>query len=36
MNAHGDVDELDEVADEAHDGKTDGNSLGDLCELCRT
>jgi hypothetical protein len=32
-DAHGDVDELDKVADEAHDGEADGDRLGDLREL---
>ena len=30
----GDVDELDEEADEAHDGKADRSRLRDLRELC--
>ena len=35
-NIHGDVDELDEVADETHDCETDSDCLGDLNELCMT
>ena len=33
-DVHGDVDELDEVTDEAHDRKTNSDRLGDLNELC--
>ncbi len=33
-DVHWDVDELDEVANEAHDRETNSNSLGDLHELC--
>ena len=33
-DVHGDVNELDEVADEAHDCETDSDSLGDLNEFC--
>lgn len=32
-NAHRDVDELDKVADEAHERKADGDSTADLEEL---
>ena len=32
-DVHGDVDELDEVTDEAHDRKTNSDRLGDLNEL---
>ena len=31
----GNVDELDEETDEAHDGKPDGCRYGDLLELCQ-
>ena len=34
-NSHRDVNKLNEVTDEAHHGKTDGNSFADLDKLCR-
>ena len=31
----GDVDQLDEESDEAHDGESDGGGDSDLLELCK-
>lgn len=33
---HWDVDQLDEVANETHDGEADSDCLADLNELCET
>lgn len=33
-NSHRDMDELDEVANETHDGETDSDSFTDLKEFC--
>ena len=35
-DAHWDVDELNEVTNETHDGETNGDCLGDLDELCNS